>query len=601
MSQLSDDESSDSSNEFLVPADKIDLDSSFFKQPVKKPNPKKTPVVQRQISSDDSDDDLEHDNDVSSSELLAQVLKNLENAKNPFSKAETIQPQASTSTVPNTGLEDSKNDLSKEISDLLLQGESETTLAKEDNYEDANKNSKEEAKVKYDIPQEGVQIHLPGSNILYDRKKKKQQDLQKLLQNKINQRIRSSQLFTHKVGLLCWLAHGFRLNKIANDPDLLAITLSLVSPNNYPNGRTDLNYLERFTKWFSSLFKICEEHREVVYNKDLLIERLQNRKIYNYVELILLYIATLRGMGFNCRLVISLQPPPLKPKPDQLFKVPKPEENSDLKQIKEEVNEKVKKEKNSAKKSKGKVAPSRGKKTGKAKSKSEEQSDSPSKVVPGNSREAEKLTNIEAKKKAAAILKGKIISESKLDKSGTKMDKNDQEKDIQKMNSNNSKKAVNIVDESNTSIARKLRVRIQNSQSEKTKAEDSKNTKRSKTKSKTDMPPAERKHLSSSSENFSEESDFSTDDEYIDIKPKKRTINKSNQRRSNSSKLTKSTNKERKLLSSDEEDKNVIKNAYNVWVEVFVESEESWISVSVLDHKIHCVSEIYVSLRTILF
>ena len=39
------------------------------------------------------------------------------------------------------------------------------------------------------------------------------------------------------------------------------------------------------------------------------------------------------------------------------------------------------------------------------------------------------------------------------------------------MNSNNSKKDVNIVDESNTSIARKLRARIQN-QSEKTKAED---------------------------------------------------------------------------------------------------------------------------------
>ena len=38
------------------------------------------------------------------------------------------------------------------------------------------------------------------------------------------------------------------------------------------------------------------------------------------------------------------------------------------------------------------------------------------------------------------------------------------------------------------------------------------------------MPPTERKYSLSSSENISEdeESDFSTDDEYIDIKPKKR-------------------------------------------------------------------------------
>ena len=114
--------------------------------------------------------------------------------------------------------------------------------------------------------------------------------------NKKYQKIRSSQLLTHKVALLCWLDHGFRLYKIANVPDLLAVALSFVSPSNYPNGRTDLRYLERFTKLFSSLFKICEEHEEVFYNKDLLTERFQNRKIYNYVELILLFIYLLNRL-----------------------------------------------------------------------------------------------------------------------------------------------------------------------------------------------------------------------------------------------------------------------------------------------------------------
>ena len=44
------------------------------------------------------------------------------------------------------------------------------------------------------------------------------------------------------------------------------------------------------------------------------------------------------------------------------------------------------------------------------------------------------------------------------------------------------------------------------------------------------------------------------------------------------------------LPPSNEEDENV-------WIEVYVESEQSWICVNVVDQKINCISEIYVSLN----
>lgn len=586
MSQLSDDESSDSSNEFLVPADKIDLSSSFFNQSAtKKPNPKKSRVIQSSPEDSDSEFDYSNDNNVSSAELLSQVLKNLENAKNQIFAAETSQSEPSTSKTAEQASDSKADDLSKQINDLLMQGESASTLAtKAGQDDDEAEDSKAELKSDYTIPQKGVQIHLPGQNVMFDRKKKKQQDLQKVLQSKINSRIRSNQLFVHKVGLLCWLSHGFFLNKLANEPELLAIALSLVSSNNYPKGRPDLKYMEKFTTWFTGQFKIVDQHKEVVFSTDLLLQKFSDKKIDNYIELILLYIATVRGMGINCRLVISLRPPRLKPSPEQLFKIPQNEENdATSKKVKaENVDGKSTKQKKNTQK-----APAKSK-TGKGKAKSKEQSVSPTKVVPENSREAAKAASEEAKKKAAAILKGKLSALNKKTETLKKDKKDDDDGEVEK----------SIIDESNMTIARKLRLRTNNNkESENGKSNTSKNVSDTKTKSKTDKSSTKRKHEPSSDEEFSDdESDFSSDEEYIEKKPKKR-VKQTNQNESITSKRDKQSNKHRKLLSSDEDDQNTVKNAFNIWVEVYVESEESWISIDVLNKKIHCVSDLYVSMH----
>ncbi|KAH0552003.1 hypothetical protein KQX54_004093 [Cotesia glomerata] len=52
--------------------------------------------------------------------------------------------------------------------------------------------------------------------------------------------------------------------------------------------------------------------------------------------------------------------------------------------------------------------------------------------------------------------------------------------------------------------------------------------------------------------------------------------------------------KRRKVLSSDDEEDIVdVRDSRYLWAEVYVEDEESWISVSVPDNKVHCVAEIF--------
>lgn len=93
------------------------------------------------------------------------------------------------------------------------------------------------------------------------------------------------------------------------------------------------------------------------------------------------------------------------------------------------------------------------------------------------------------------------------------------------------------------------------------------------------------KHITSESE--------SEDEFELKPPPKKRKIVDS--KKSNKDSARKSI--DRRVLSSDEEASESVdaKGAQNIWIEVYVEAEESWISISIPDEKIHCVSEIYVS------
>lgn len=358
-------------------------------------------------------------------------------------------------------------------------------------------------------------------------RKKKKTDLETILRNKLNQRIRTTQILVHKVGLLWWLVHGFLLNRMANDPETLAICLSLITKNDYPKGRVDLVYVQRVTTWFSKTFTMISKTEERLLTTSSLLQRIGERKVYNYRELVLLFVALLRAIGLNCRLVVNICPPPLKPKREQLIPVKKEEDEK-------EENEKVEeKQKKGEKSKKGKAQTKKGTKS-KSTSKETQKSEKP---LLDNSPEGRKNAQIEARKKAAAILKKETTDEKtkKLSKENSKSKTNENK-------SNESEK-----DKSKTSVAKRLRNRVQKE----------------------------------SIAVIETDSDFDSDFE-PQIKKSEASVK---------------SQKNRKLISSDDEESSEVKKAtQDIWVEVYVDSEKSWIPVSIPSAKINCAKEIYVSL-----
>ncbi|XP_043269191.1 DNA repair protein complementing XP-C cells homolog [Venturia canescens] len=629
MSLSSDDESSDSSGaEYLIQPGKLNLESSFFKRSTSNTTKSSdTNKINEVSDSSDSDDDFHCvDDEKDSATLLAEVMKNLENAnKTNASIVENNVKEEKEGLKKESPKKEDKHVLSNEIANLLLQGETGTSSFVPSSNEDV-----EETKpLEYTIPKEGVNIILPGTDMMFRRQKKSNSSIEDVLRRKINQRLRSNQIYIHKTGLLCWLAHGFHLNKQINDAEVLATALSLVPSTSYPKGRTDLKYLEQFTKWFKNLITIEFKEVDEAVKKETLLVRLKEKKVHNYRELVLLCIATLRAIGLTCRLVISMCPPPLKPSGHQLFQKPKSE---------------VKDEKNNEKPSRTSAA--KISKQGKRSSKNEKMrsgaQESSSKIIPENSSVVDEGLKTDAKKRAASILTKfantqnkksiKTLLNQKSSTSGTvkSPDKkgnsgDSQEKEVEKVTSQEKKRDETKSLKSNADHVqspprtRTLRSRVieQNSRANSVKVNktvhfeeeiqkpnEKESTRRTRAR-KVPAPSTSKKadsdsdfemeekssknQASTSQKHIMSESD--SDDEFEPKPPpKKRKIIHS--KKSDSPRVS----IDRRVLSSDEEESSEIvdaKGAQNVWIEVYVESEESWISISVPDNKIHCVSEIY--------
>ena len=541
MSDLSEDDSSDSSNEYLVDPEKINLNSTFFT----KKNPNDATVVDK-INTDDEDTDDEDFKDINQTgniELFTQVLKNLEHSQKLKFNDENAKKKESHSDHPVSQKKEAQkveSDIkdvtsSNEINELLLQGESSVSSpSKKLSVNGIAKNEEDaEPSNEYTIPKDGVKIVLPGTSLMINKKKKGKPDLKAILRK----RLRDTQILVEKVGLLCWLAYGFHLNRQINQPEIMASVLSLISTSNYPKNRIDLTYLEKFTKWFKHMFTLepVESNGNKQIDKETLLKILKEKKISNYKELVLLYIATLRALGLNCRLVISLCPPHRIYNDNPLFK-------SDNKESETATT--------------SKSTTTKGKSSKKKESK-KEVSDKTNLIK--NSSEATKNANLEAKKRAAEILHSKIQNKA-VKKSNTK---NTENKDV----------AQPAVQEKGLSNLRQLRSH---------KVNTTKVTNSTDISSKTD---------DTKSKYYIEDS---TDSE-TEFQPKPK-LKKNNDKEEVSQSCKNTRKKNTKLISSDSEDEtNKTKRMQDIWAEIYLESEESWICASVMDEKIHCVTEVYVS------
>ncbi|XP_012664703.1 DNA repair protein complementing XP-C cells [Otolemur garnettii] len=121
---------------------------------------------------------------------------------------------------------------------------------------------------------------------------------------------------THKVHLLCLLANGFYRNSICSQPDLRAIGLSII-PTRFTKvlpRDVDSYYLSNLVKWFIGTFTVNSDLS--VSDQDSLQTVLERRfGIYsarNEEELVHIFLLILRALQLLTRLVLSLQPIPLK-------------------------------------------------------------------------------------------------------------------------------------------------------------------------------------------------------------------------------------------------------------------------------------------------
>ncbi|XP_012250520.2 DNA repair protein complementing XP-C cells homolog isoform X1 [Athalia rosae] len=595
----SDSDSSDSSNEFMVSPDKIKTLSPFFA----KTAPKKRTAIIRSDSSDESDFDYGNETNSNGTDLMTQVLKNLEAANNfhilpPREKSsietkEDILPPIKKRLPDKKGVTEPvapKPEINNEIADLLLQGESGVTAStsNEDHQAPEEESTEVAPPSDYSIPKEGVKITLVDSSLIFNQKKtKKRETIEDLLKKRLNQKLRTNQVLLHKVGLLCWLAHGFYMNKQINNPILLSAALNLAPKNCHPKGRVDLLYLEKITKWFKGVFIFATGKPETGITTLNLLRRIKDKEVHNYQELVLLYIVTLRALGLTCRLVISLQPPALKVTKDQLIA---PES------IKKEPAV-ANKEKNESKNSKSKVV------------KTEEEK-SPVQIGSEKAHISARLRKAtEAKRRAAEVLKRK---RSERDNSASSDD--------------------------NKPLAKKLALRSRTV----TAAQPAVDKKGKKTVSKSkdeaefDKKPGRilRSRTTTAQKHFpkkeDDDDDYKMDDEDKDedededgdnrpiIKTFLRSKDKATSKRGSRSRdedadykektvakrqvksAPRNSSKVRKLVSSSDEEFDIknskpkkTKNTKDIWVEVYVESEENWISVSVSDGKIHCTAELY--------
>ncbi|KAL0111899.1 hypothetical protein PUN28_013245 [Cardiocondyla obscurior] len=553
----SDDDSSDSSNDFAGITPKDELTASFFSiKPVAKPN-----LVSHDSEDESSDDEsfaaVPGNNQI---ELFSEVVKNLkasqftcnvdENDKQHFSKSDK-------QTDKDGKAERKKKNISDEINDVLLQGESGSHEF-DGNDDDTNNEVKEEEDVKrpedYTIPQEGIKITLPGTSVIFKKKpgNKRESDLAALLRKKL----KANQVIIEKVSRLCWLAYGFHLNCQANDPEIMSMLVSLMWSKNYPKDGYNLEYLRRFTIWFKNMFTMESADNEVTIDKETLLKRIAERKVYNYRELIILYVAIMRGIGLQCRLIVSLNPPLVKSFTDLLPKNSTTKKDSDVKV----ETKKIIKATATSKEDKKNV-----------KSKKNDKSRKSDNIIQNNEA-ARQNANEEAKKKAAEILRSKY-SYDKKSKDKVKSSPSKQETFTSKNLEAASTSSKNV-----EPSPRRLRsYKAHNVPSTSTKQQNATNI-----IAENNISKERNSKRHSQSDNLSSEEESSSN-------TKKKRNSKSKTRAN-----TKEINKDKNPVSTDDEKSDdKLKKRQNVWVEVYVESKANWICINVIDGSVDCIAETY--------
>ncbi|XP_075143171.1 DNA repair protein complementing XP-C cells isoform X2 [Leptodactylus fuscus] len=179
------------------------------------------------------------------------------------------------------------------------------------------------------LPTESVEIEIETAEAAKKRlrREKRKAEFAAYLRRMMNRFTKDLREDTHKVHLLCLLASGFFRSDTCNSPDLQAVALSVVPVKftNIPTARVDVVYLSNLVKWFTTTFSINPDMS--LNDQEPLSDRLERRfgvyGVRDEEEMVHLFLILLRALQLLSRLVLSLQPIPLKEPPAKMTSSPK--------------------------------------------------------------------------------------------------------------------------------------------------------------------------------------------------------------------------------------------------------------------------------------
>lgn len=346
---------------YLQPADKIDLNSDFFQIQKSTEETQSFAAIENNIFSgvnklSDSESENEFEENVTftvektktnkksknkdqkvismkdSFQQLQNYTKKLEEAKKVVQKYEAKRKikQGKQKLSLNKQAKEEKLD----VSQLLALGEAKADSLTElqntsqmNGFESHSESEKEDweeveegdnKESKNIIPKDGIQVtvELPGV-----MRKKKGVDLMASIKRRLNRVRKENQVLVHKVHLLCWIAHGNYINKALNNQIILSMALSLVPSELCPSNKKPVNlkYLEKVVMWYQDAIKNIEKPvSEKISLLELIKLQISSKRTFNKEMLVYIFVCILRSLGIECRLVLSFQVAPLRPPENEL-------------------------------------------------------------------------------------------------------------------------------------------------------------------------------------------------------------------------------------------------------------------------------------------
>ena len=183
-----------------------------------------------------------------------------------------------------------------------------------------------------DTPQVGnLEIYVELQQHNREKKTKSQQDIEMAFKRRLNRDIKERQVLLHKVSLLCHFGRLLFYNRLLNDTILMNKALKMLpSKSAYPPERgTEIKYFQSMATWFKSAIKLKTQNlypdksaaKTKVKAHVELLKQIENKEARCKQDMIFILVILLRGMGLQCRLVVNMQPLPLKPAPSDLISI----------------------------------------------------------------------------------------------------------------------------------------------------------------------------------------------------------------------------------------------------------------------------------------